>query len=231
VPAPERAQQVVAARAPVLRRPAVLVLVTAGAAGLALLAWVLLTGSADATEGQASPFARPAARPTATAAPTSSTARAGSTLPAGRDPFAGDGLGAGAKAGGGSAPGLGAPPDGAPTSPPHTETVVPVPAPASPTTSPTGAPPPGGGGAASPTVTVTVTTGASYLGLYGWNGDRAAFRLNTTPFHLTVGSSSSTGLRLTSTVRKGSLTCAVVSNPSTHQTSLTVCPGQVVRLD
>ncbi len=226
-PAQERAKEVIAARPRVLRRPAVLALVTAGAAGSALLAWVLLTGSGDTTADQPSPFARAGAAPTATA-PTAS-ARAGSTVAAGRDPFAADGLAARGQAPGTGGPGLGAPPNDAPTSPPHTEAVVPAPAPASPTTSPTGAPAPGGG-SASPTVTVTVTTAASYLGLYGWNGDRAAFRLNTTPFHLTVGSSWSTGLRFIGTVKKGTLTCAVVSNPATQQTSLTVCPGQVVRL-
>ena len=183
-----------------------------GAAGPAGFAGARASATAS---GAASGAAAPA--PVATNGPGDSAGAA-----TGRDPFEGDGALAGAR-------GAVAPSSAALTSPPHTQTSAPASpgAPAGmptglPTTAPTHAPAPTGA-----TATVTVTTGATYLGLYGWNGNRAAFRVNAKAYSVARGAAFGSGLRFTGVVQRGGEACAIVAHAGG---TVTVCPGQVLHI-
>jgi hypothetical protein len=198
------------ARARVLRRPVVLVLVAACAAVLAGLGWTELSSSGTDVGVAAGVLAGPH--------PASPSASAGGTAPgvpsSGRNPFA-------------DRP---APVVTVPTTPPHvagTPTASPT---TSPATRPTGKVSPSAAGSpgasAAPTVTVTVTAPATatYVGLYAWNGSRASFRVNARTYSVHLGVSFGPGLTFTAVV-PGTPRCARVSGP---KGSFTLCPGQFV---
>jgi hypothetical protein len=204
----------------VLRRPAVLALVAAGAVAVAGLGWTQLRSSAAEDTVQASVLVRP--RPASTPAPGATAAATPTTqgdLLVGRDPFSQEPAAAVT----------------APTTSPHVlETALPSPS-GEPTTTQPGPtdgalPQPSTSGApsAAPRVTVTVTAPGSptYVGLYAWNGSRASFRVNARTYSVPVGAHFGAGLTFTDVVR-GDPPCARVTHA---KGSFTLCPGQVTTL-
>jgi hypothetical protein len=205
----------------VLRRPAVLALVAAGAVVLAGLAWTFLSSPRTTEPVSASVLVRP--RPPGTTSPgTPSVSVAGlEQAPVGRNPF-------------GSAPAPGAPTTSArlaasPTPPPSGLPAAVPPATAGvPTGAPTTRPSTSGSPSAAPTVTVTVTAsgGPTYVGLYAWNGSRASFRVNARTYSMHVGAQFGPGLTFAAIVT-GDPPCARLTH---GKDSFTLCPGQVTAL-
>jgi hypothetical protein len=201
----------------VLRRPAVLALVAAGAVVVAVLGWTQLTSSGTDAVAPASVLVRPpaAATPgtgtTSTGAPTTQD-----EIAVGRDPFANES----------------APADTPPTTSPHIVDATPSGDATTPQPVPTDSVPtqasPGGTPSDAPgvTVTVTATGGPSYVGLYAWNGSRASFRVNARTYSVAVGTRFGPGLTFASVVR-GDPPCARVTHA---KGSFTLCPGQVTTL-
>jgi hypothetical protein len=202
----------------VLRRPAVLALVAAGAVVVAGLGWMQLSSSGTDAAASALVRARPAPTPAAGGTATGSSTDSGD-LPVGRDPFAKE-----------AAPVL-----TAPTTPPHVvATATPSPSGDAPTTQPgptdsvTTQPSPAATPSTDPGATVTVTApgGSTYVGLYAWNGSRASFRVNARTYSVHVGTRFGPGLEFTTVVR-GDPPCARVTHA---KGSFTLCPGQVTTL-
>jgi hypothetical protein len=206
---------------------------------------MLLRAPGDVPDGNASVLVRPRTPAASVPTPTpSATDGAGGVAPgetaAGRDPFGGTP--------GAAVPSTRPPADDvasgrpAPTSPATTApaatalTTAPTTAPTSaPTTAPTTAPAPvtvtttvtrTAAPTVTPTVTMTAPASAVYVGFYLWNGEKASFRVNTRTYSKAVGSTFGPQLTFTSIV-KGPPRCAKLRYQGK---SLTLCPGQVVRL-
>jgi hypothetical protein len=193
----------------VLRRPLVLGLVAGACAVLGVLAWTVLRSSTDPTAGTApSVLVRPGA--TQAPAPAAGSARTGDDdgVPlAGRNPFGDDGAIA----------------TTGPAIPPQVEPSPTPAASASPASTSTASTSMDGAGSGA---TVTVTVGPTYVGLYGWNGSRASFRVNARAYSVRVGAAFGPRLRFTAVV-PGTPRCAKVQH---GQDTFTLCPGQFTTL-
>jgi hypothetical protein len=203
-PAPRPAAKAVRsgpqARNRVLRRPAVLALVAGGGAVLAGLGWTFLSSSRnDAGLAASAGLTRPTAATPSPSGATTTTAPSPDGSGAARNPF-GDGPAAVVTA---------------PTTSPH---VVPTPALVDPASA---APAP-----STVTVTVTAPGAATYVGLYGWNGNRASFRVNARTYSVHVGAHFGPDLVFGGVVGTAPR-CAQVTYADG---SVTLCPGQVTAL-